>query len=129
MRLKHFSLQYGSTIFRAFSDESRVRILNLLYRNKQLCITDLVLILDFTQSKASRHINYLKNSKIVSSRRINNYVFYFIVDEVYDIISQLFEFLNKDQTLLTDQETASILQSNRELAAPAQDSFLSGHKT
>lgn len=116
MRLKHFSLQYGSQIFKAFSDESRVRILNLLYQNKQLCISDLVLILDFTQSKASRHINYLKNSRIVSQKRYNNYVFYYIVDEVDDIISQIFKFLNKDQTLIKDQETAQILYSNRELA-------------
>lgn len=116
MRLKHFSLSYGSQIFKAFSDESRVRILYLLYQNKQLCISDLVLILDFTQSKASRHINYLKNSKIVSQKRYNNYVFYYIIDEVYEIISQIFKFLNKDQTLIKDQETAQILYSNRELA-------------
>jgi ArsR family transcriptional regulator len=116
MRLKHFSLSYGSQIFKAFSDESRVRILYLLYQNKQLCISDLVLILDFTQSKASRHINYLKNSKIVSQKRYNNYVFYYIIDEVYEIISQIFKFLNKDQTLTKDQETAQILYSNRELA-------------
>lgn len=116
MRLKHFSLSYGSQIFKAFSDESRVRILYLLYQNKQLCISDLVLILDFTQSKASRHINYLKNSRIVSQKRYNNYVFYYIIDEVYEIISQIFKFLNKDQTLIKDQETAQILYSNRELA-------------
>jgi len=116
MRLKHFSLSYGSQIFKAFSDESRVRILYLLYQNKQLCIADLVLILDFTQSKTSRHINYLKNSRIVAQKRFNNYVFYYIVDEVDDIVSQIFKFLNKDQTLIKDHETAKILYNNRELA-------------
>ncbi len=126
MRLKHFSLNYGSQIFKAFSDESRVRILYLLYQNKQLCISDLVLILDFTQSKASRHINYLKNSRIVSQKRHNNYVFYYIIDEVYEIISQIFKFLNKDQTLIKDQETANILYSNRELALFQADHNLLG---
>ncbi|MFW5759405.1 MAG: ArsR/SmtB family transcription factor [Cyclobacteriaceae bacterium] len=126
MRLKHFSLNYGSQIFKAFSDESRVRILYLLYQNKQLCISDLVLILDFTQSKASRHINYLKNSRIVSQKRHNNYVFYYIIDEVYEIISQIFKFLNKDQILIKDQETANILYSNRELALFQADHNLLG---
>jgi ArsR family transcriptional regulator, arsenate/arsenite/antimonite-responsive transcriptional repressor len=126
MRLKHFSLNYGSQIFKAFSDESRVRILYLLYQNKQLCIADLVLILDFTQSKTSRHINYLKNSRIVAQKRFNNYVFYYIVDEVDDIISQIFKFLNKDQTLIKDQETAKILYNNRELALYQADHNLLG---
>lgn len=116
MRLKNFSLSYGTQIFKAFSDESRIRILSLLYQNKQMCISDLELILDFTQSKTSRHLHYLKNSKIVSSRKANNWIFYYIIDEVYDIISQIFTYLNKDQTLINDQETFNILYSNRELA-------------
>jgi len=116
MRLKNFSLSYGTQIFKAFSDESRIRILSLLYQNKQMCISDLELILDFTQSKTSRHLHYLKNSKIVSSRKANNWIFYYIIDEVYGIISQIFTYLNKDQTLINDQETFNILYSNRELA-------------
>ncbi|MGK7394806.1 MAG: ArsR/SmtB family transcription factor [Candidatus Cyclobacteriaceae bacterium M3_2C_046] len=116
MRLKNFSLSYGSQIFKAFSDESRVRILYLLYQNRQMCISDLEQILDFTQSKTSRHLIYLKNSKIVSSKKLNNWVFYYIIDEVYDIISQMFKYLNKDVTLQKDQETFEVLYSNRELA-------------
>ena len=116
MRLKHFSLSYGSQIFKAFSDESRIRILSLLYHNKQMCISDLEQVLDFTQSKTSRHINYLKNSKIVNFKKINNRIFYYIIDEVYDVVDQVFQYLNKDQVLLNDLETFKILYSNRELA-------------
>lgn len=114
MRLKSFSLNYGATIFKALSDESRIRILWLLYHNKELCISDLELILDYTQSKTARHLVYLKNSRIVNSRKVNNWVLYSIVEEVSDIISQIFGYL-KDQSLQNDLETFKVLYSNREL--------------
>ncbi|MDX1904672.1 MAG: metalloregulator ArsR/SmtB family transcription factor, partial [Thermonemataceae bacterium] len=62
MRVKHFNLTVGSQIFKAFSDESRIRIMYLLFKNKEMCISDLELILDFTQTKISRHLIYLKNA-------------------------------------------------------------------
>lgn len=117
MRLKNFSLTYGTQIFKAFSDESRVRIMHLLYQNSEMCISDLELSLDFTQTKTSRHITYLKNSGLLNYRKQDLYVFYFIKEEVYDIVRQLIKFLEKDQQLKEDQEVYNILFSNRELAA------------
>ncbi|XOV93039.1 MAG: ArsR/SmtB family transcription factor [Bacteroidota bacterium] len=116
MRIKNFSLAYGSQIFKAFSDEARIRIIHLLYRNEELSISDLERILDFTQTKTSRHISYLRNASLVNASKKDQWVFYSIRDEVYDIISQVFEFLNKDVTLQKDQETFHIMNSNRELA-------------
>ena len=51
MKLKNFSLNYGSQVLKALSDEARIRILYLLHRNKDMCISDLELILDFTQTE------------------------------------------------------------------------------
>ena len=116
MRLKNFSLSYGTQIFKAFSDESRVRIMHLLYQNSEMCISDLEHTLDFTQTKTSRHITYLKNSGLLSYRKHDLYVFYFIKDEVYEIVRQLVKLLEKDQQLKDDLEVYRILFSNRELA-------------
>lgn len=116
MRLKNFSLPFGGQIFKALSDEARIRIMHLLYKNKELTISDLEHILDFTQTKTSRHITYLKNSNIVNARKVDQWVFYGIREEVEDIISQIFTFLNKDSVLQKDQELYEILKSNRELA-------------
>ncbi|MCL4161917.1 UNVERIFIED_CONTAM: hypothetical protein GTU68_026979 [Idotea baltica] len=90
--------------------------MHLLYRNRELTISDLEHILDFTQTKTSRHITYLKNSNIVNARKVDQWVFYGIREEVEDIISQIFTFLNKDSVLQKDQELYEILKSNRELA-------------
>lgn len=116
MRLKNFSLSFGSQIFKSVSEESRVRILHLLYRNGELTISDLEHILEYTQTKTSRHITYLKNSGIISARKVDQWVFYSIREEVEEIIHRIFEFLVKDVTLQKDQETYEILASNRELA-------------
>jgi ArsR family transcriptional regulator, arsenate/arsenite/antimonite-responsive transcriptional repressor len=115
MRLKNFNLALGSQIFRACADESRLRILHLVFLNGEMCITDLERILDFTQAKTSRHLIYLKNSGILSYRRYDHWVFYQVKDEVYEIINQILQFVRKDQQLQNDQQLYQTLYSNREL--------------
>ena len=116
MRLKNFNLTLGAQIFKACADESRLRILHLIFQNGEMCITDLEHILEFTQAKTSRHLIYLKNSGILSSRRYNHWVFYQLKDEVDEIIKQIFSFVRKDTQLQNDQQLYSTLHSNRELA-------------
>ncbi len=129
MRLKNFSLQYGNQIFKSFSEEARVRILFLLFNQKELCITDIELSLDFTQTKTSRHLTYLRNAGLVNVRKIDQYVFYSIKEEVSDIVSQIFQFLQKDASLQKDLETFRILYSNRELVKNKMEKRqLTGHR-
>lgn len=116
MRLKNFNLTLGSQIFKACADESRLRILNLIFQNGEMCISDLENILGYTQAKTSRHLIYLKNSGILTFRRYNHWVFYQVKDEVFEIVKQIFQFLHKDQQLQTDQQLYQTLFSNRELA-------------
>jgi len=116
MKLKNFHLQFGEQIFKSFSDPARIRIMYLLHRNHELCISDLEHILDFTQTKTSRHISYLKNAGLLNARKKDQWVFYHIKEEVQDIVSQIFDFLNKDTVLQNDMETFEILNSNRELS-------------
>lgn len=116
MRLKNFPLSFGSQLFKAFSDESRVRILFLLHHYPELCISDLEHILDFTQTKTSRHLTYLKNSGLVGSRKRDQWVFYHIKEEVKDFVNLIFQYLQKDTMLRKDLSTAKVLESNRELA-------------
>jgi ArsR family transcriptional regulator len=117
MRLKNISLNYGLRIFKALSEEPRVRILQLLMQNKELSISDLELILDFTQTKTSRHLIYLKNAGLLGSRRVDQWMFYYILEEYLEILQQIFKLIQKDANLTKDQETYEILKSNRELAS------------
>ena len=116
MRLKKFNIEYGKTIFKSFSDVSRIRILNILSKKKEVSISDLEMILNFTQTKTSRHIYYLKNSGLLNSKNIDQFIFYSLREEALDIIDQIFEFLDKDDQLKKDLETYDTVYSNRELA-------------
>lgn len=117
MKLKHFSLSYGEQVFKALSDQSRIRILHLILRNKEMCITDLEQVLGFTQTKTSRHLGYLRNTGLVTSRKLDQWVYYSLKEESADLMTQLFRYMERDALLLQDAETYRILFSNRELAA------------
>jgi ArsR family transcriptional regulator len=86
-------------------------------QNKELSISDLELILDFTQTKTSRHLIYLKNAGLLGSRRVDQWMFYYILEEYLEILQQIFKLIQKDANLTKDQETYEILKSNRELAS------------
>ena len=116
MRLKKFNIEYGKTIFKSFSDVSRIRILNILANRKEASISDLEMILNFTQTKTSRHIYYLKNSGLLNSENKDQFIFYSLREEALDIIDQIFEFLDKDEQVKKDLEAYDIMYSNRELA-------------
>ena len=116
MRLKHFNLQIGSQLMKAMGEETRLRILNLLLQQGPMTTSDLEFILNFTQTKTSRHIAYLKNAGILSARKIDQWVLYSIKEEVIDIISQIISFVEKDSQLIQDIDTYDTLYSNRELA-------------
>ncbi|MFY0685956.1 MAG: metalloregulator ArsR/SmtB family transcription factor [Cyclobacteriaceae bacterium] len=117
MKLKNFSLSLGTQIFKAFSDEARVRIIHLLLRQQALTITDLELILDFTQTKTARHVTYLRNSGLLKTKKVDQWVFYSLKEEVHEIVNDMMEFLQKDIQLQKDSENYHIMDSNRELAA------------
>lgn len=80
-----------------------------------MCITDLEHILEYTQTKTSRHLLYLRNSGILTSRKFNQWVFYQIKDEVTEIIQQIFQFLRRDPLLQKDQQVFQTMYNNREL--------------
>lgn len=126
MRLKHFNIDIGAQIFLACSDRSRLRVLNLILQNGEMCITDLERILEFTQSKTSRHLLYLKNSGILNIRKINQWSFYQIKDEVFDLIKLILQFVGRDPILQKDQEVYKTMESNRALAGINLKSQLTG---
>jgi ArsR family transcriptional regulator len=67
-----------ATMFRALSDESRLRIINLLVHSGELCVCDIQSIMGFTQTKVSRHLAYLKRAGLVSDRRKGLWMLYSI---------------------------------------------------
>ena len=63
-------------MFRTFSDLTRLRILELLRANGELCVGDLVEILQVPQPTASRHLAYLRRTGFVLGRKEGMWSFY-----------------------------------------------------
>jgi ArsR family transcriptional regulator len=68
MQLKTRAPPSVDLMFRAFSDRTRLRILHLL-RGGEVCVCDLVRVLEVPQSKVSRHLAYLRKAGLVTARK------------------------------------------------------------
>jgi ArsR family transcriptional regulator, arsenate/arsenite/antimonite-responsive transcriptional repressor len=55
--------------FKSLSDETRLKMLWLLMAKEEICVCDIMAVLDITQSKASRHLRYLYRLGWVTDRR------------------------------------------------------------
>jgi ArsR family transcriptional regulator len=65
----------SAELFKALADVTRLRILNLLVQG-ELCVCDIMGVLGIGQSKASRHLAYLRNVGLVDDRRNGVWMYY-----------------------------------------------------
>ncbi|MDR5659836.1 metalloregulator ArsR/SmtB family transcription factor [Serpentinicella sp. ANB-PHB4] len=67
-------------LFKTLSDETRMRILVLLY-HKELCVCQLQGILEAPQPKISKHLSKLKDKGFVKDTRQEQFIFYYLNKE------------------------------------------------
>lgn len=63
-------------VFKAISDETRLRIMALIFRHGEVCVCEVEQILGITQSKASRHLRYLRDADVLVDRREGVTIYY-----------------------------------------------------
>lgn len=80
-------------IFKALSEESRLRILSLLLEG-ELCVCEIEACLKMTQSNASRHLTALKKCGILESYKNAQWTYYRISDDFVQTNKELWEYLN-----------------------------------
>lgn len=86
--------------FKALSDDTRLRILALLISG-EMCVCDLMAILDLPQSTVSRHLAYLRNSGWVQDRRQGVWMYYRLTDDGDPFARDLRELLQRHLTDLS----------------------------
>jgi ArsR family transcriptional regulator, lead/cadmium/zinc/bismuth-responsive transcriptional repressor len=69
-----------SELFKALSDESRIKILHLLSR-RELCVCDLAFLLETNLPAISHHLRFLRTLNLVRARRDGKQVFYSLADD------------------------------------------------
>ncbi len=63
--------------FRSLSEKIRLRIIMLLTHG-ELCVCDIMDVLEEPQSKVSRHLSYLKHSGLITSKRVGVWIHYML---------------------------------------------------
>jgi len=93
-------------LFKALSDETRLRILALL-QGGELCVCDLMAVLELPQSTVSRHLATLRNAGLVEDRRQGVWMYYRLAPpggELADLFTTLPQRLSVLATGTADRE-------------------------
>jgi ArsR family transcriptional regulator, arsenate/arsenite/antimonite-responsive transcriptional repressor len=80
--------------FRALSEEVRLRII-LLLTHGELCVCDIMEILDEPQSKVSRHLSYLKSSGLITAKRVGVWMHYALREQGDETLDAQIEFMRE----------------------------------
>ena len=93
-------------IFKALSDETRIRLLKLL-QQRELCVCELMQALNMTQSRVSRNLGILKDAGLVKDRRDGLWVHYSLDQKSFNsyatpIMELLKDWVNDDASILED---------------------------
>lgn len=79
----------------------RLKILYLLYEEKQLCVCDLSDILGMTISAVSQHLRKLKDRKLIETDRQAQTIFYSLTIEYEKMLNPFFKILDENKILET----------------------------
>ena len=89
-----------TSIFKALSDETRIRILRLLLK-RELCVCELEAALNLPQSKVSRHLTVLRSVGLVEDRRDGTWIFYSLFKPENDFEESIVQII---KSALSDSE-------------------------
>ena len=94
--------------FKALSDETRLRILNILLE-RECCVCELMQVLDLTQSRTSRHLITLCDAGFLKFRRQGLWAMYSIdwesMDKYHiDLAGIVREAVKDNQTAILDRK-------------------------
>lgn len=71
-------------LFKILADETRLRILEMLGRRKELCVRDLWERLGQSQPAVSHHLGLLRMAGLVDTRQEGKHIYYRIDEERFD---------------------------------------------
>lgn len=95
-------------LFEACADETRRRILLMLLAQGEMCVCDLLGVLELPQPKVSRHLGVLREAEIVASRRKGTWIYYRLNPELplwaVQVLNAMADGAARAQTYQLDRE-------------------------
>ncbi len=94
-------------VARALADESRVRIL-LALEEGELCVCQIIELLDLAPSTISKHMALLKQARLVRSRKDGRWIYYRLAQEAPTPVSKAIDWvcssLKETPEIIRDRE-------------------------
>jgi len=75
-------------IFKALADPTRLRIV-LLLRQRELCVCELMAILEMEQSRVSHHMRVLREAGLAEDVREGRWIIYRLLPDVFPVLDGL----------------------------------------
>jgi ArsR family transcriptional regulator, arsenate/arsenite/antimonite-responsive transcriptional repressor len=102
-RQKAFDIE---RFFQALGDNTRLRLLNLM-GDQEICVCYFVEILNQPQPKISRHLAYLRNAGIVTTRRDGKWMHYRIAtppnEGAAKVLQEILQWFKEEKTMQADR--------------------------
>ena len=109
---------YPDIVFQALSDSTRLRCLLLLKQETELCVCELTHALCLIQPKVSRHLAMLRESGIVSDRRMGQWIYYRLHPDLPEwaltILTAAFEGSTDIEPFITDRANLATMPNRPE---------------
>ncbi|MBW2038352.1 MAG: metalloregulator ArsR/SmtB family transcription factor [Deltaproteobacteria bacterium] len=129
MLINIISMHQLQEIFKALSDETRFRILKLL-GEREVCVCEMMQVLEMPQSTISRHMNILKRAGLVMGRREGKWVHYSLQPAAFNpyagsVLELIKGLLEDNDTVRKDKEAlkkAVRVCSVPRISSPSQNS-------
>ena len=80
-----------SKLFYALSDETRLKIIFVLYNEETYCVKELLEMVNISQSTLSYHLSILFENNIVSFKKEGKQVFYYCNKHFIDKLMKIFK--------------------------------------
>ncbi|MDH5231099.1 MAG: metalloregulator ArsR/SmtB family transcription factor [Gammaproteobacteria bacterium] len=90
-----------ASLFQLLSDETRLRSLVLMQQHGELCVCELMQVMQLVQPKISRHLALLRDASLVTDRRQGQWIYYQLNPELPLWLKQIIETASQQSALET----------------------------
>lgn len=96
-------------ITKALADENRLRAIGLL-RDREICLCQIVEVLDLASSSVSRHMAILQQARLVESRKQGRWAYFRLAEDeaprpVHEVLEIILASLSSDKQAKADQKS------------------------
>lgn len=104
-------------VFKALSDDTRLRLIKLLESSGEVCVCDIMKALSISQTRASRNLNILRQAGLVRDRRDKHWIYYSLNTDTTreccgDVLKVIGKWLSADEGIINDRARLSVVLKN-----------------